>query len=183
MQVVVVGVLGHTAVEEGPCQIVHGVLLVLHGLGDDLGVEMVMEAVVQVRLHWQRLVQELLEEVLSETHKETIFALVLPLFQLSKSRPGTLYLLGALTHDHTASLIILHGPVRLAHHLEDVIYGIVHVSERKKESGRISLTEQFWSTMKCETGRGGSLRMNFAIVVLGVHDNNKVCRDVDAPAE
>lgn len=46
MQVVVVGVLGHTAVEECPRQIVHGVLLVLHGLGDNLSVEMVVEAVV-----------------------------------------------------------------------------------------------------------------------------------------
>lgn len=29
----------------------------------------------------------------------------------------------------------------------------------------------------------GALRMDFAIVVLGVHDDDKVCRDVDAPAE
>jgi len=29
----------------------------------------------------------------------------------------------------------------------------------------------------------GDLRMDFAIVVLGVHDNDEVCRDVDAPAE
>lgn len=29
----------------------------------------------------------------------------------------------------------------------------------------------------------GTLRMDFAIVVLGVHDNDEVCRDVDAPAE
>lgn len=66
LQVVVVGVLGHTAVEERPGQVVDGVLLVLHGLGDNLGVEVVMEAVIQVRLHRQRLVQELFEEVLSK---------------------------------------------------------------------------------------------------------------------
>lgn len=30
---------------------------------------------------------------------------------------------------------------------------------------------------------GGALRVDFAIVVLGVHDNDEVCRDVDAPAE
>lgn len=65
LQVVVVGVLGHTAVKECPCQVVHSVLLVLHCLGDNLSVEVVMEAVIQVRLHWQWLVQELLEEVLS----------------------------------------------------------------------------------------------------------------------
>lgn len=69
MQVVVVRVLSHAAVEERPRQVVHGVLLVLHRLGDDLGVEVVVEAVIQVRLHRQRLVQELLEEVLSR--KET----------------------------------------------------------------------------------------------------------------
>ena len=72
MQVVVVGVLGHAAVEERPGQVVHGVLLVLHSLGDDLSIEVVMEAVVQVRLHRQRLVQELLEEVLSRKGKETV---------------------------------------------------------------------------------------------------------------
>lgn len=64
LQVVVVGVLGHTTVEERPCEVVHGVLLVLHRLGDDLCVEVVVEAVVQVRLHRQRLIQELLKEVL-----------------------------------------------------------------------------------------------------------------------
>lgn len=31
-----------------------------------------MEAVIQVRLHWQRLIQELLEEVLSREEKETV---------------------------------------------------------------------------------------------------------------
>lgn len=64
LQVVVVGVLGHTTVEECPCEVVHGVLLVLHRLGDDLCIEVVVEAVVQVRLHRQRLIQELLKEVL-----------------------------------------------------------------------------------------------------------------------
>ena len=64
LQVVVVGVLGHAAVEERPGEVVHGVLLVLHCLGDDLGVEVVVETVVQVGLHRQRLVQELLKEIL-----------------------------------------------------------------------------------------------------------------------
>lgn len=136
MQVVVVGVLGHTAVEEGPRQVVHGILLVLHGLCDNLCVEVVVEAVIQVRLHWQRLVQEFLEEVLSREDKETVFH-VTPLDKVTAlnsehKQLGSLYLLRALTHDHTAPLVILHGPVRLAHHLEDVIYGIIHISGEKK---------------------------------------------------
>lgn len=64
LQVVVVGVLRHAAVQEGPGEVVHGILLVLDGLGDDLGVEVVVHTVVQVRLHRQRLIQELLEEIL-----------------------------------------------------------------------------------------------------------------------
>lgn len=80
LQVVVVGILGHTAVEECPGQVVHSILLVLHSLGDDLGIEVVMEAVVQVRLHWQRLVKELLEEVLSGKNKQKTFGLVLLLY-------------------------------------------------------------------------------------------------------
>lgn len=43
----------------------------------------------------------------------------------------SVYLFGALTHDDTASLIVQHGSVCLAHHLEDIIYGIVHISEIK----------------------------------------------------
>lgn len=66
LQIVVVGVLVHSAVQKRPCQVVHGVLFVLNSLCDDLGIEMVMEAVVQVRLHRQRLVKELFKEVLNE---------------------------------------------------------------------------------------------------------------------
>jgi len=73
LQVVVVGVLGHPAVEECPGQVVHGILLVLHSLGYNLRIEVVMEAVVQMRLHWQRLIQELLEEVLIRKETETIW--------------------------------------------------------------------------------------------------------------
>ena len=64
LQVVVVGVLRHAAVQEGPGEVVHSILLVLDGLGDDLGIEVVVHTVVQVRLHRQRLIQELLEEIL-----------------------------------------------------------------------------------------------------------------------
>ena len=50
LQVVVVWVLCHAAVEEGPGEVVDRILLVLHRLGDYLGVEVVVEEVVQVRL-------------------------------------------------------------------------------------------------------------------------------------
>lgn len=43
----------------------------------------------------------------------------------------SLYLLRALTHDYTAPFVIQHGSVCLPDHLEDVIYGIVHISDRK----------------------------------------------------
>lgn len=72
LQVVVIGVLGHAAVQEGPGEVVHSVLLVLDGLGDDLGIEVVMHTVVQVRLHRQRLIQELLEEILWERTSVTL---------------------------------------------------------------------------------------------------------------
>lgn len=64
LQVVVIGVLGHAAVQEGPGQVVHGVLLVLDGLGDNLSVEVVVHTVVQMGLYWQWLIQELFEEIL-----------------------------------------------------------------------------------------------------------------------
>lgn len=56
LQVVVIGVLCHAAVQKGPGEVVHSVLLVLNGLGDDLSIEVVMHTVVQMRLHWQWLI-------------------------------------------------------------------------------------------------------------------------------
>ena len=50
LQVVVVGVLGHPPIDEGPCEVVNCILLVLNSLGHYLCVEVVMEEVVQVRL-------------------------------------------------------------------------------------------------------------------------------------
>lgn len=72
LQVVVIGVLRHAAVQEGPGEVVHSILLVLNGLGDDLGIEVVVHTVVQVRLHRQRLIQELLEEILWERMSVTL---------------------------------------------------------------------------------------------------------------
>ena len=59
-QVVVVGVLAQAPVVERPRQVVHRVLLVLHHLRHDLRGQVVVQEVVQVRLHRERLVQELL---------------------------------------------------------------------------------------------------------------------------
>lgn len=69
LQIVVVWVLGHAAVQKRPCQVVHGILFVLHCLGDNLSVEMVVKTVVQVRLDRQRLVKELLKEVLKQQRR------------------------------------------------------------------------------------------------------------------
>lgn len=141
MQVVVVWILRHAAVEERPGQVVHGVLLVLHRLGDNLRVEVVVEAVVQVGLHRQRLVQELLEEVLRTQRKQPCFFGSLetnkPKKKLERQRCGrSSHLLGALTHDDAAALVVLHGPVCFPHHLEDVVYGVIHVTDQGKESKR-----------------------------------------------
>lgn len=56
LQVVVIGVLGHAAVQKGPREVVHSILLILNGLGDNLSIEVVMHTVVQVRLYWQWLI-------------------------------------------------------------------------------------------------------------------------------
>lgn len=67
LQVVVVGILRHPAVQEGPSEVIHCILLVFDGLGDDLGIEVVVHAVVQVGFHWQGLVEELLKEILKQS--------------------------------------------------------------------------------------------------------------------
>ncbi len=50
LEVVVVWVLRHAAVDEGPREVVHSVLLVLNGPGHHLSVEVVVQKLVQVRL-------------------------------------------------------------------------------------------------------------------------------------
>ena len=82
-----------------PGEVVDGVLLVLDGLGHDLGVEVVVKAVVQMGLDGQGLVQELLEEIL----------------------------LGVLTHEYALGVRVLGGSVGPAQHLEDVGDGVVVV--------------------------------------------------------
>lgn len=67
LQVVVVGILRHPAVQERPSEVIHCILLVFNGLGDNLGVEVVVHAVVQVGFHWQGLVKEFLEEILQRS--------------------------------------------------------------------------------------------------------------------
>ena len=86
LHVVVVGVLGHPPVEEGPCEIVHGVLFVLNGLCHNLGVEMVMKTMVEMTLYRERLIQELLEEILlcclTEQHALSIRVLRQPIVRM-----------------------------------------------------------------------------------------------------
>ena len=61
LQVVVVGVLCHPSVDEGPCEIVHRILLVLYGLGHYLSIEVIMKEVVQMGLkreHGNQIIRE-----------------------------------------------------------------------------------------------------------------------------
>ena len=64
LQVVVIGVLCHSAIQKGPGEVVHSILLVLNGLGDNLSIEVVMHTVVQVRLYWQWLIQKFFKKIL-----------------------------------------------------------------------------------------------------------------------
>lgn len=50
LEVVVVRVLCHSPIDEGPCEVVHSVLLVLDSLGHHLSIEVIMEEVIQMRL-------------------------------------------------------------------------------------------------------------------------------------
>lgn len=59
MEVVVVRVLCQPAVVEGPCEVVHSILFVGHCASHDLGAQVVVQEVVQMALHWERLEQEL----------------------------------------------------------------------------------------------------------------------------
>ena len=73
LQVVVVGVLSQPAVEEGPGEVVHGILLAGDGAVDDLSHHVVVQEVVQVALHWEGLEQELLVVLLARrmAHQHT----------------------------------------------------------------------------------------------------------------
>ena len=73
LQVIVVGVLCQSAVEEGPGEVVNGILLAGDAAVDDLGHHVVMQEVVQVALHWEGLKEELLVVLLARrmTHQHT----------------------------------------------------------------------------------------------------------------
>lgn len=47
--------------------------------------------------------------------------------RISRLYEVKVHLFGALAHDNTASLIILQRAVGMAHHLQHIIDGIVHV--------------------------------------------------------
>ena len=53
LKVVVVWVLSHAAVEEGPCEVVNSVLLVFDGSSDHLSTEVVVKEVVEMGLRGQ----------------------------------------------------------------------------------------------------------------------------------
>ena len=50
LQVVVVGVLRHATIEEGPSQVIYCILLVFNRLGNNFSTEVVMYEVIQVGL-------------------------------------------------------------------------------------------------------------------------------------
>jgi len=51
LEIVVVGILRHASIEERPREVVDGVLFVLDGSCYNLGVEVVVKAVIKMRLH------------------------------------------------------------------------------------------------------------------------------------
>ena len=64
LHVVIIWILSHPPVKEGPSEVVNSVLFIFNGFGDNLCVEMIMETVIKMTLDGKRLVKELLEEVL-----------------------------------------------------------------------------------------------------------------------
>ena len=92
LEVVVVGILSHPAVEEGPGEIVDSILLVLDGLGDDLCVKVIVQAMIQVALDGQRFVEELFVEIL----------------------------LASLAQEHALGIVIVQRPVCATSHLNQV---------------------------------------------------------------
>ena len=68
LQVLVIWVLCHPAVDECTREIIHGILLILDSLSDNLRIKMVAQAVVQMALYRERLVQKLFKEILLLQH-------------------------------------------------------------------------------------------------------------------
>jgi hypothetical protein len=92
--------LRQPAVEPRPRAPVDGLLLVLNRLGDDLGVEVVVQHRRQLRLDREGFAQELLVELLARL----------------------------LDHEHAAAARVLGRPAGAAHHLEQVGHRVVHVA-------------------------------------------------------
>lgn len=53
LEVVVIWVLGESAVEESPRQIIYGVLFVFNGFGDDFCVEVIVKPMIQMALKYK----------------------------------------------------------------------------------------------------------------------------------
>ena len=97
---VVRGVAGEAAVKVGPGKEVDAVLVRPDGLGDDLGVEVVVQLLLQARLDGEGLVQELAVEGL----------------------------LGLVHEDHGDALLVELRPSCAPHHLEHIRHGEVDVA-------------------------------------------------------
>ena len=80
LQIVIIGVLSHAPVEERPREIIHSVLFVLDRFGDNLGVEMIVETVIQMTLDGQRFVQELFVKIFLRrlTEQDALGVIVFP---------------------------------------------------------------------------------------------------------
>ncbi|KAG5462685.1 MAG: LOW QUALITY PROTEIN: hypothetical protein BJ554DRAFT_4068 [Olpidium bornovanus] len=100
LQIIIVRILRHAPVEERPREVIDRVLLVLDRLRDDLGVEVVVQEVVEVRLHGKRLVQKLSVKVLPDR----------------------------LAHDRALARFVVARARRASEHLEDVGYRVVQVT-------------------------------------------------------
>lgn len=101
--------------------------------------------------------------------------------------PSPSHLLRALTHDDAAALVILQGPVGMAHHLQHIIDGVVHVPKADRQGGMNSRWLKCQGPLQdtcltCNNPLGYS-RVDLAIVVLCVHDDHQVGSNIHAPAE
>ena len=85
LQVLVIWVLCHPAVDECTREIIHGILLILDSLSDNLRIKMVAQAVVQMALYRERLVQKLFKDDHARALAATITCMALLSHRLSTS--------------------------------------------------------------------------------------------------
>jgi hypothetical protein len=100
LQIVIIRILRQSSVHKRPRQVIHRILLVLNCLRDNLSVEVIVHAMIQVTLDRQRLIKEFLEEIF----------------------------LGILTHQHALGVVVVDGPVGASNHLQDIRDRVVFVA-------------------------------------------------------